>query len=57
MVTGSQLQIWIEGVGGVPVSAGWFVRTPADVPHQAYEEEEALIAHDTWFPGDTLVDD
>jgi mannose-6-phosphate isomerase-like protein (cupin superfamily) len=43
-------QIWIDGVGDIPVSAGSFVRIPMGVLHHPHSVTEEVVAHDTWFP-------
>jgi mannose-6-phosphate isomerase-like protein (cupin superfamily) len=43
-------EIWIDGIGDVPVSAGSFVRIPKGVLHQPHNVTEDVIAQDTWFP-------
>jgi quercetin dioxygenase-like cupin family protein len=49
-VLAGKAEIWIDGVGDVPMVEGTFVRIPKGIAHQPHSIEEDLIAYDVFYP-------
>lgn len=50
LVLKGKAKMWVDGVGGIPLVEGSFLRVPKGTMHQPHDIEEDFVAYDIWFP-------